>query len=175
MLILEGPDGAGKTSLAQEFSDYFDLPIAPKVVGSDTKPMVDIRDWTNNNLAAGWQDMIFDRHRLISEPIYSVAMGGDRDYNFWEPAWLGAAIRQFQEIRPVVVWCITDFKEVNHNVLHDRNNEAVWLHIEKIYRGYLAAWLQNTYKYQIVWDYKKTDPQWLRDRVHAMLLHRKTH
>lgn len=175
MIILEGPDGGGKTTKARELSEYFDLPIAPKVVASDTTPMVDIYDWTNKNLAAGWQDTIFDRHRLISEPIYSVAMGGDRDERFWEKAWLGAAMRQFQEIEPIVVWCIPDFKFVNHNVLADDDNKTVWLHIEKIYRGYVHAWLQNTYKYQILWDAERTDPRWLLDRIHAMIMHRRTH
>lgn len=175
MLILEGPDGAGKTTLANELSDYFDLPIAPKVVGSDTQPMVDIYDWTNKNLAAGFQKTIFDRHRLISEPIYSVAMGGERDEKFWEPAWLGAALRSLQEIEPIVVWCVPSFRAVNRNVLADDENKTVWLHIEKIWRGYVNAWLLNTYKYQILWDYENTNPQWLRDRVHAMLMHRSTH
>ncbi len=175
MIILEGPDGAGKTSLAHDLSNYFDLAIAPKVVASDTTPMVDIYDWTNKNLAVGFQHTIFDRHRLISEPIYSVAMGGDRDLRFWEPAWLGAALRQFHEIKPIVVWCIPSFGVVNHNVLSDHNNKTVWLHIEKIWRGYVHAWLLETYQYQILWDYEKTDPQWLRDRIHAMLMHRSTH
>lgn len=151
------------------------MPVAPKVVGSDTQPLVDIYDWTNENLAAGFQKTIFDRHRLISEPIYSVAMEGHHDERFWSAPWLGAAIRRFQEIEPIVIWCIPRFETVNHNVLKDLENRTVWFHIDKIYHGYVHAWLLNSHKRQILWDYEQTNDKWFRDRLVAMISDRMGH
>jgi hypothetical protein len=170
VIILEGPDGAGKTTLAHRLSEDLGLPIAPKVVGSDTVPLVNIRQWVNDNLQAGFQRTIFDRHRLISEPIYATAMGGDREDHFWDWDWLSAAMRVFREIGPIVVWCLPlDFHFVNRNVLNDDNNRTVWLHIEKLYRGYMNAAAQGTYDGEALYDPMKTDYAALLRHVQSQL------
>jgi hypothetical protein len=174
VIILEGPDGAGKTSLIRHLNDWLAMPVAPRVVGQDTKPLVDIYEWTNKNLAEGFQDKLFDRHRLISEPIYSTVMGGDRDEQFWDPAWMGAALRALREIQPIVIWCLPSFKAVNHNVLGDPHNQTVWMHIDKIYKAYQYAWLLNTYApYQVLWDYQNTDLRWFQDHLTNLIRRRK--
>ena len=70
MLIVEGPDGAGKTQLIQRLRLNLQLELMPRVVSSDTEMMVDLQEWVNEDLHAGLKRAIYDRHRLISEPIY---------------------------------------------------------------------------------------------------------
>ena len=41
MIIVEGPDGAGKTTVLQDLKTVFDLPVAPRVVSKETEAMVD--------------------------------------------------------------------------------------------------------------------------------------
>ena len=68
MIIVEGPDGAGKTTLIRQLQERWpDLAVAPRVVSKDAEAMVDLQEWVNINLSDGPQYKIFDRHRLISE------------------------------------------------------------------------------------------------------------
>ena len=163
MIIFEGPDGAGKTTLIKHIAEKYDLVVAPRVVGTDTTPMVDLREWVENNLATDKiasplgmvGSTIFDRHRLISEPIYSLAIGGPRDERFWDLEWLKVSFDKFYDLQPLVVWCMPPLKTVIQNCL-DESNDFVRPFIPKIYRGYMAEvarWAAIGSAYQLTYDY----------------------
>lgn len=159
--MFEGPDGAGKTTLIRKIAEKYELNVAPRVVGTDTKPMVDLREWVEDNLAQDQYNSltIFDRHRLISEPIYSLAMGGDRDDRFWDLHWLRISMGEFYVQRPLIVWCMPPIDEVVRNC-EDDSNEFVRPFVHKIYRGYvaeMARWGGQDYPWQIAYDYKNHD------------------
>ena len=171
MIIFEGPDGAGKTTLIKKISEMYDLPVAPRVVGTDTQPLVDLRQWVEDNLAADRYKLlsantIFDRHRLISEPIYSLAMGGDRDDRFWDLHWLRISMDKFYACEPLIVWCLPPIDEVIRNC-EDESNRFVRPFIQKIYRGYMteiARWGACQYSWQLTYDYKNHDlSSWLTE------------
>ncbi len=140
MIIVEGCDGSGKSTLARQLAHTLNLSIAKKVVNSNTEPMVDLRKWTDDNLDRGFQRLIFDRHRLISEPIYSSVMPNrEIDERFWEPEWFhDATIRLNVMIKPIVVYCMPPFARVWSNVRGDDNNLVVRQHVRQIYNAYLA-------------------------------------
>lgn len=72
-IIIEGPDGGGKSTLAQALSECLDMPIQ----GSEGPPQYDgeINDRIRRYLAYD-RPYIFDRHPVISQPIYgSVRLG----------------------------------------------------------------------------------------------------
>lgn len=141
MIIVEGPDGAGKTALVQHLAKKYDIPIAERVVAKDTHPVagVDLKHWTETNLKAGLQWKIFDRHRLISEPIYSACMNRKTHEGFDDIGWLTGRMIDFTRIHPFIVYCLPPYSTVESNLQDDEDNTAIWGYAESIYNLYLAA------------------------------------
>lgn len=139
MIIIEGPDGSGKSTLVDKLSRHLKLPVAPRVVGSDTKPLLNLRQWTEENISKGFQPVIFDRHRLISEPIYGPAIKRRQNAEFYDLGWLSDMMWRFYQAQPVIIYCLPDIQLVYDNVHREEtNNAAVKDHIGAIYAGYVA-------------------------------------
>jgi hypothetical protein len=139
VIIVEGPDGGGKSTLVQTLSQELNFPVAERVVGSDTKPLTDIVKWTENNVSQGFQLVIFDRHRLISEPIYSPFRDGEPPASFLDISWLGDMMWRFYQCKPIIIYALPPLEVVRANVFDPSNDNAYvaeW--INHIYAGYLA-------------------------------------
>lgn len=141
MIIVEGPDGAGKTRLVQHLAEKYEIPIAERVVAKDTQPMagVDLKLWTEKNLKTGLQWMIFDRHRLISEPIYASCMNRKTHEGFDDVRWLTARMIDFTRIHAFIIYCLPPYHIVESNLEDDQDNTVVWGYAESIYNAYVAA------------------------------------
>lgn len=138
MIIVEGPDGGGKTTLIKQIQEaYPDLPLAPRVVSKQTEAMVDMQQWVNMNLAHGPQYMLFDRHRLISEFIYGPILRKEQHPGFNSMVWVHHSLRLFYRLKPLIIYCIPPLEVVMSNVIEDNSNEAVWDHIQGIHAAYL--------------------------------------
>jgi GTPase SAR1 family protein len=122
VIIVEGPDGAGKTTLINTLKEKLNLEVAPRVVSKDAEAMVDLRVWVEKNLMAGWQPLIFDRHRLISEPIYGPILRAEWEPGFSEVDWLVPTLHQFYTLEPIIIYCLPPFKTVWDNVLSNDDN-----------------------------------------------------
>lgn len=139
MIIVEGPDGAGKTTLVHDLRDFFDprLRIANKVVDETTRALDDLVAWTEGNVQRGFQDMLFDRHRLISEPIYGpVIRPNNPEPGFDDFDWLTLMNYRFRNARPCIIYCLPPLEEVQRNIWDDIKNEVIKQDIEPIYRLY---------------------------------------
>jgi GTPase SAR1 family protein len=137
MLIVEGPDGAGKTTLIERLKADLGLEVAPRVVSKEAKALVNLVEWVDDNLNRGFQHLIFDRHRLISQPIYGPAMkrtsqgfDGIHQISYW--------MRRFYEIDPIIIYCLPRKSTVLKNVLGDKSNAVVWNIIGPIYDAYVT-------------------------------------
>lgn len=138
MIIVEGPDGSGKSVLASLLAQKLRLPVANKVVGSDTQPLTDLVKWTEDNVAQGFQPTIFDRHRLISEPIYGPILKERQDPSFCDPSWLSQQLWLFYGCKPVIIYCLPDIRKVRANVAReDTDNSVVQGRIAAIYAAYV--------------------------------------
>jgi len=159
MLVVEGPDGAGKTTLIKTLQEYLDLPVAPRVVSKDAEAMVDLQSWVDNQLDEGFQPMIYDRHRLISETIYGPILRRAQADGFNELKWLAPRMRRFYELEPVIIYCLPSLETVMSNVIGDINNRVVESKIEAIYAAYVArAALDYSFSPGLVkiWDYENS-------------------
>lgn len=144
MIIVEGPDGGGKSTLVRVLSERFGFPIANRVVGPDTKPLVDLVAWTEDNVSKGFQRVIFDRHRLISEPIYSPFKDGEPTRAFLDFGWLGDVMWHFYQCKPIIIYALPDLETVRANALDpETDNAAVAEWINHIYAGYVARIAQD--------------------------------
>lgn len=139
MIIVEGPDGGGKTSLARQLSAYMGLPIAPRVVSKEATAMTNLKVWTEQNVAKGFQHTIFDRHRLISQPIYGPILKPDSpSEGFMDYNWVGRMMELFYDARPLIVFTMPRLETVMANIENDPDNTVVKDHIKAIYQGYVA-------------------------------------
>lgn len=156
MIVVEGPDGAGKTTLITQLSELLDLPVAPRVVTKETRAMVDLQQWVDNNLDAGFQRTIFDRHRLISEPIYGPIIRQEQQPGFTDLGWLGPRIGRFYALKPVIIYCIPPWETVWANIKGDMSNLVVRDRMQSIYSAYVnrAAIDHHVHRDNVfIWNY----------------------
>lgn len=137
MLIIEGPDGAGKTTLIKKISQYLSLPIHPKAVNSQAQVEVDLRVWVEDVLAKGFQKSLFDRFALISGPIYAPILQDEDQISLFEDVdWFNKVSAQLEAINPIIIVCLPYLETVIRNTRDDPNNEVISPWITEIYIQY---------------------------------------
>lgn len=141
MLIVEGPDGSGKSTLCRELSLALDWPVADRVVDKDTNALQDLTAWTEANVNKGFQGTIFDRHRLVSEPIYGPIMrrGPVDQRGLYKLDWMEDMMIRFMHCDPIIIFCLPPFEAVVKNLDNDPDNLAVSGKIDAVYRSYVSA------------------------------------
>lgn len=138
MVIVEGPDGAGKTTLIEQLKERYGLEVAPRVVTKGAEAMTDLKVWVEQNLAQGFQYRIFDRHRLISEYIYGPLLRKEQQPGFTKLAWSRTQLRRlYTEVRPIIIYCMPPLELVRQNVLGDHENAVVAEHVDAMYAAYV--------------------------------------
>lgn len=161
MLIIEGPDGAGKTTLVELFKEV-GIPQAPRAVASDTRSLTDLSAYVDHSLDQGFHHLVYDRHSLISAPIYGPMLRGHSPEHFGHLAWLGPRIRRLYQLQPIIIYCLPPRMVVMDNVRDDPNNKVVIEDIPAIYDQYVAKaavdealglYTGTTIK---VWDYTQS-------------------
>ncbi len=172
MIIVEGPDGAGKTTLIEQLKERYGLEVAPRVVSKDAEAMTDLKVWVEENLAEGFQYKIFDRHRLISEYIYGPLLRKEQQPGFTNLAWSSIMLNKlYNEVRPVIIYCLPPLKLVKANVLGNPENAVIADHIEAMYAAYVHRISLDKSVFgnlALIWDYnsdgKEDDPLAMFDR-----------
>jgi hypothetical protein len=114
-IIVEGPDGAGKTTLIDRYLSHFghqaSIELHPKFADSLSGPPVgldllvdrDIHESTGRT-----RGFIYDRHPLISEPIYGPICRDSLPGNFNHDWWLKRNIRTVARMS-VLVLCLPPY------------------------------------------------------------------
>lgn len=156
MVIVEGPDGAGKTTLIEAMKARYGLEVAPRVVTKDAEAMVSLPDWVDENLAKGLQWLIFDRHRLISEPIYGPILRSTPEEGFDSVIQMHLWFEKFYDLAPLIIYCLPPMQTVVNNVMGDDDNWVVQDRIRSIYSAYASRAAMDWYHMPgsvIVWDY----------------------
>jgi hypothetical protein len=175
MLIVEGPDGGGKSTLIKTLSERWGLEVAPRVVSKNTDAMVDLKRWVEGNVSTAPHNLIFDRHRLISEPIYGPILRDVQEPGFSDPDWMAWAMDAFYRSNPLIIYCLPRKEVVFENILNDEDNRAVWTHIRKIYTAYSARAAMDmalNKRCTIVYDYTSDKPS-IFDGWDPIITHRK--
>lgn len=158
-IIVEGPDGAGKSMLVGRLSDALGLSVNVPFSRSLTGPVDNLRERTAEDLSRWPLDTvprIYDRYPIISEPIYGPTVRGEAKPGF-TPGWVNTC-RLLMYPRCVVVWCMPTLELVTYNVQSTEANQmpGVATHIPTIYAQYqhtIRVWTGISYR----WNYQASD------------------
>lgn len=158
MIVVEGPDGAGKTTLVKRIlEDIPNLELQPRVVSKNAEAMVDLKQWVMDDLSKGFGSRLYDRHRLISEPIYGPLLRGDMEPGFDNTNWLSQQFRRFAAIEPVLIFCLPPGQTVLLNIIKSADEQPSSMDLGKslsiywLYRMEAARWMG-------AWVYDYTRP-----------------
>lgn len=165
-IIVEGPDGGGKTTLISKISEVFHLDPEPRVVDQQTRAMTNLKVWVeeDNKRPEGW--ILYDRHRLISECIYGPIMRPQGRDGFTNYSWLADQLGIFYSRQPFIIYCLPPAEEVKRNVYGDSNNGAVMPYIDVIYDAYVVrAAIDRYHTPTHHWDYTNPSEDMLLDSL----------
>lgn len=154
MIIVEGPDGGGKTTLIQRIQEDFGIELGPKASDSLDGPVDNLPKWVDRDLFNwGYSPLrVYDRHPLISEPIYGTIVRGFIDEKF-TTQWLRNRLNLLRSMS-LLIWCIPPYVEVSGNVFTDEqiqmkgvsdNIQEIWM----LYSMHASMWTGPG----IVYDY----------------------
>jgi Cdc6-like AAA superfamily ATPase len=169
VIILEGPDGAGKTHLAKRLAEEFGLEYKRySGLSSTTGPDgAGIVDWWDEQIAENGHDVVYDRCFYISEPIYQLATP-HRDL-IAEPQRMQYGIQRLANFSPLIIFCIPPFNTALGNVgQRDRLEGVDDKALAKIHWAYHVAfgyWSEILYHTCMHWDYTWHDPAEITERV----------
>lgn len=159
MIILEGPDGGGKTTLLKQIQIATKLKASPKAVDSDGHGLKDIRRYVQTTLKKGWQNLLFDRFALISGPIYGQFTGmAPPNEVFLDKGWHLQQEARFFGLRPLVIYCLPPLPVIRTNLLHDPTSVGVvGDNLDAIYYAYQARAVRDSAAgMAMIYDYSFT-------------------
>jgi len=150
MIVIEGPDGAGKTTLIQDIKAVFGLEPEPRAVSHDAEPLVDLVEWVEQELRRGQGWRLYDRFALISAPNYCMLPDPTFQGLMLDQFWLKMMWHRFRAMDPLVICCLPPKHVVWQNVMGSEDNLVVREHIHEIWCHYhsMAAMMN-----WLVWDY----------------------
>jgi hypothetical protein len=173
-VIVEGCDGTGKTGLITRLTKTLDLPIHTKASTSLGGPLPDIDVWVDVDSQSmhAQTPQIYDRHPLISEPIYAPLARHVPPFGMFQSDIWFTARRHLVARHAVVVVCMPPWSEVRRNVLSDgqAHMPGVAANIRALYDAYKHV--QRGWPGPVVWwNYKSGDTGYaaLVGQIHSHL------
>lgn len=154
-IIVEGSDGAGKSTLIGTLSKALKLPVHSRHCTSEGGPIDDLFNWAHTDVAtwANQRTSIYDRHPYISEYIYAGLLRGGVGEGF-------LSITAQQDIDnlyrdALVIFCIPSLEELKVNIDKAPQMDGVSGIVEKMYWAYREAHA-NWRGSKIFYDYQIT-------------------
>jgi len=152
-IIVEGCDGSGKTGLIGVLAEYFDLARHPRASDSMTGPVKNLRGWVDRDLDhldeleldSGHPTYIYDRHPLISEPIYANYRWVNQGMaeGFGDENWMRSVTKDMGSMSILII-CCPPYEEVER-VLQTQGREA---HMPGVFENRYSIWTRyNTLRW----------------------------
>lgn len=153
-VILEGPDGGGKTSLLPEFINK-GMTQHPRASHSTDGPVPNLDDWVveHSGSKIGY---VYDRHPLVSEPIYGPICRGKVPGRFNDPRWVEDETRRLAADH-VLILCLPPRHVARDNAGEAGQMRGVLGNYDIIYERYLSVWWPGViirYDYTRRWNHR---------------------
>lgn len=175
MIVVEGPDGSGKTTLAELIADEFDLEYrrAP-TLSSTTGPDEAAIDWFADQMRdSNGQGGVYDRLFVISEPIYQLATPGRPLMR--DAAYMALALQKVWQKVDLLIFCLPPWEAAVKN-LEDVGRAALHgvdrLQLEKIHWMYsyqYELFKQGFFELVTQWDYTRMSHDHIKEAVSESL------
>lgn len=156
-IIIEGPDGAGKTTLIQRLQKEFPtLTLVSRHVNHQG-PTTDLKLWVEQDHPSQLRDFprIYDRHPLISEPIYGPILRGNLAEGFNDLDWFMEQWAWLTGASPIFIFCLPPLEVVQSRLSSTPQMPGVDNSIGLIYWSYhaLAARMAVEQWSTLIYDY----------------------
>lgn len=177
MIVVEGPDGSGKTQLVRSLQLMTGFPLMAKAVSSEMKATVDVPGYIETHLAMGFGKRLYDRFALISGPIYGPLCGMRPPNHIFADEiqsyiWKG---RFYNRVKPLLIYCLPPADIVRANVFSQQTENSVvtemgvweqayWAYRMKIDEDLLINH-DNVYRYDYTQDEPHGPYNWLSQKV----------
>lgn len=174
VIVIEGPDGSGKTNLIGELSRDLLTPIHKKASSPTGGPVKNIWEWAYDDVTTMHRQrfQIYDRHPLISELIYGPIVRETIDERFYTRE--GQDLCQLFRGAVLVIFCDPGILEVEKNTHANPHMPGVtehWKQIFLMYRSVLNHWHGDA----LTWDYRNMSTYpYLRSYCVNFMAERKT-
>lgn len=167
-IVVEGPDGSGKSTLIQRLLKDLDVVRAPRYSDSIEGPRKDIWEHTMESFEEDLQGVIYDRHPAISEPIYALTLPGrELDGRFLSPGYMEQRQRWYKGT--TLVLCLPPKSAVLDNIRSGEHLTGVAECGSELYNAYmnLANDLENNrFPGRLhIYDYTHTNYKTLRKKL----------
>lgn len=167
-IIIEGPDGGGKTHLAkrvvESYPDRKYTRPPDELLSSADGPTGDLAQWWDNELRGSDQYLahrVYDRCFYISDAIYQQAQV-ERELMVTSIAY-ARGISKLWNVEPIIIFCLPPFDVQLANVRQsgrDRLKGVTDAQLEKISNMYWATqalWSNALYEQIRVFDYTRDE------------------
>lgn len=166
MIIVEGPDGSGKTTLAKHLAaelarEYKRAPTLSSTHGPDEAAM----EWFEEEVGhkPRHYNAVYDRGFFVSELIYNLATPGRP--LMADEARMFRGISQLVDADPIIIFCLPQW-EISKRVIEsdgrDRLEETSEDQLRKIhwaYTTYYTLWKNIHWERTFVYDFTSTGAQ----------------
>jgi thymidylate kinase len=161
MVIVEGPDGAGKTTLVAHLAHKYGLRVGARGTDDRTKLWtVTVRDtfmavgratWSAGPVVTVWDRLYY------SEMVYAPLTGREVEFNASQRSFIERVINA--AAFPVIL-CLPPLQTVIDNSKKDKQMPGVLENIERIYGGYVEMMVEGPLHDArlILYDYTQTNP-----------------
>lgn len=171
MIIVEGPDGAGKTTLAKRLCEDLGLRYMrpPESLLSSTKgPSEGLVEWWQAEVRSNQPRLLYDRCFWVSEPVYTTVQ---RRQPLVSGPDMSRGLHDLWVANPRFIFCMTDEAAMMENIYSSGRPRLDDLEGPEMLRACVfqywtmhGLW-QNLVNCVFHWDYYNHDYDLLRDQV----------
>ena len=140
-IIIEGPDGSGKTTLFNYLLDR-DFTFQPHKRASTSVggPVSDLEQWVVDDMVnlSTAMPSVYDRHPLISEPIYGPTCRGRAKPPFGDMSWVFVQQEALAK-EALVIFCCPPLTVVRENVRVEQQMPGVAANLAELFALYQLA------------------------------------
>lgn len=169
MIIVEGPDGGGKSSLCGKLAAELGVPVHERASHGVDGPVANLFDWAYRDVLTMAEQpiSIYDRHPLISEYVYGPVVRGTLPDGFVTTT--AHAMIRMMAGQSLVVLCRPSNERLRSSVSAQRDMPGVTERIDEIASAYDAV--RMFWPGQIItYDYTALENHWSvlsRCRIHV--------